>query len=206
MHQPMDFKDATHHNHVCLLKKSLMVLNNPHRAWYQRFANYVATIGFSHSNSDHSLFIYKHGSNIAYILFYVDDIILTASFDALRLSIMSLLSSEFATKDLGHLSFSLLGVTVTRHPHGLFLSQSKYAEEIFERAGMTGCKPCANPIDTKCKLSSANGKSYEDPTKYRRLACALQYLTFTKPDISYVVQQVCLHIHDPKHEHMNALK
>ena len=41
---------------------------------------------------------------MAYILPYVDDIILTASSDALRTSTMTLLGSEFAMKDLGPLS------------------------------------------------------------------------------------------------------
>ncbi|GKF74017.1 ribonuclease H-like domain-containing protein, partial [Tanacetum coccineum] len=45
------------------------------------------------------------------------------------------------------------------------------------------------------------------PTLYRSLAGALQYLTFTRPDISYVVQQVCLCMHDPQEEpHFYALK
>ncbi|GJZ28343.1 ribonuclease H-like domain-containing protein [Tanacetum coccineum] len=39
-----------------------------------------------------------------------------------------------------------------------------------------------------------------------RLAGALQYLTFTRPDISYVVQQVCLFMHDPREPHFSALK
>ncbi|XP_048489856.1 uncharacterized mitochondrial protein AtMg00810-like [Beta vulgaris subsp. vulgaris] len=37
-------------------------------------------------------------------------------------------------------------------------------------------------------------------------AGALQYLIFTRPDISYAAQQACLHMRDPKVEHMNALK
>ncbi|GJX15168.1 ribonuclease H-like domain-containing protein [Tanacetum coccineum] len=35
---------------------------------------------------------------------------------------------------------------------------------------------------------------------------SLQYLTFTRPDISYAVQQVCLHMHDPREPHFSALK
>ncbi|XP_071696145.1 uncharacterized mitochondrial protein AtMg00810-like [Rutidosis leptorrhynchoides] len=35
---------------------------------------------------------------------------------------------------------------------------------------------------------------------------ALQYLTFTRPDISYAVQQICLFMHDPREQHMHALK
>ena len=71
---------------------------------------------------------------------------------------------------------------------------------------MTSCKPTTTPVDTKSKLSTSSGSPYKDPTHYRRLAGALQYLTFTRPNISYAVQQVCLHTHDPKDEHMNALK
>ena len=46
---------------------------------------------------------------------------------------------------------------------------------------------------------------YDNPTLYRSLAGALQYLTFTRPDISYIVQQVCLLMHDPRVEYMAAL-
>lgn len=45
-----------------------------------------------------------------------------------------------------------------------------------------------------------------DPTDFRSLAGALQYLTFTRPDISYAVQQICLHMHDPREPHLAALK
>lgn len=108
-------------------------------------------------------------------------------------------------KDLGPLSY-FLGIAVSRHPDGIFLSQSTYASEIIERAGMASCKPSATPVDTKQKLSTSFGTSYEDPFLYRSLVGALQYLTFTRPDISYDVQQVCLHMHAPRTEHMLALK
>jgi len=68
MHQPMGFRDKSRPDHVCLLKKSLYGLKQAPRAWYQRFADFVTTIGFSHSKSDHSLFIYNHGLDIDTIL------------------------------------------------------------------------------------------------------------------------------------------
>ena len=145
---------------------------------------------------------------MAYLLLYVDDIILIASIDDLRKSIMASRSSEFAMKDLDHLN-DFLGISVTRHKGGLFLSQWKYVEEIIDRAGMISCKSTQTPIDTKPKISAKIGIPYEDPTKHRSLAGALQYLTFTRPDISYTVQQIFLHMHnmhDPRDEHMNALK
>ncbi|KAK4359715.1 hypothetical protein RND71_021944 [Anisodus tanguticus] len=205
MSQPLGFIDSKYPKHVCLLKKSLYGLKQSPRAWYTRFADFISSTGFTHSRSDNSLFIYRRGSSLAYILLYVDDIILTASSDALLQSIMAMLSSEFAMKDLGPLSY-FLGIVVKHYSDGLFLSQRKYAAEIIERAGMSSCKSTSISVDAKPKNSVTAGAPYEDPTRYRSLAGALQYLTFTRPDITYVVQQVCLFMHDPRVEHMNAIK
>lgn len=71
---------------------------------------------------------------------------------------------------------------------------------------MADCKPCNTPVDTCAKLSSVAGPTVSNPTDFRSLAGALQYLTFTRPDISYAVQQVCLHMHDPRKPHLAALK
>nr|GFA05662.1 ribonuclease H-like domain-containing protein [Tanacetum cinerariifolium] len=61
------------------------------------------------------------------------------------------------------------------------------------------------PVDTESKLGP-EGVPVQDPTLYRSLAYGLQYLTFTRPDISYVVQQICLYMHDPREPHLAALK
>nr|GEW35092.1 ribonuclease H-like domain-containing protein [Tanacetum cinerariifolium] len=55
------------------------------------------------------------------------------------------------------------------------------------------------------KLGS-DGDPVDDSTLYRSLVAALQYLTFTHPDLSYDVQQVCLYMHDPRDPHFTALK
>ncbi|GKF35072.1 ribonuclease H-like domain-containing protein, partial [Tanacetum coccineum] len=70
---------------------------------------------------------------------------------------------------------------------------------------MASCNPTRTPVDTESKLG-ADGDPVYDPTLYRSLAGGLQYQTFTRPDISYVVQQVCLYMHDPQEPHFSALK
>ena len=102
---------------------------------------------------------------------------------------MSSLNSEFSMTNLGPLHY-LLGIVVHRHDTHMFLSQEKYAKEILKRAHMSTRKPVSTPVDTKSKLGAHCGPLISDPTLYRSLAGALQYITFTRPDISYDVQQV----------------
>ncbi|GJV61403.1 ribonuclease H-like domain-containing protein [Tanacetum coccineum] len=139
-----------------------------------------------HSKTDSSLFVFHRESDIAYLLLYVDDIILTPSSSAFLHQIIASLPSEFAMKDLGSLNY-FLGISAQRSTSGLFLSLSKFAKKILERAYMQHCNPCRTPMDTESMLGS-NGDPISDPTLYRSLAGALQYLTFTHLDISYVVQ------------------
>jgi hypothetical protein len=162
-------------------------------------------LGFISSASDTSLFIYKDGSSIAYLLLYVDDIVLTASTSDLLQRIIAQLHSEFAMTDLGILHH-FLGISVTRTTDGLFLSQRQYAADLLQRAGMSECHPTATPVDSKSKLSASDGKPVADPSEYRSLAGALQYLTLTRPDIAYAVQQVCLFMHDPRESHLVLIK
>lgn len=96
MHQPMGLCDPDHPDYVCFLQKYLYCHKQAPRACYQRFSNYVSFIGFIHGQSDHSLFIYHHASDITYVLLYMDNIILNTSYIALRRKVMSLLGSKFS--------------------------------------------------------------------------------------------------------------
>ncbi|GKD81408.1 ribonuclease H-like domain-containing protein [Tanacetum coccineum] len=60
---------------------------------------------------------------------------------------------------------------------------------------MVNCNPSRTPIDTDSKLGP-DGVPVQDPTLYRSLAGGLQYLTFTRPNLSYAVQQGTLELGD----------
>ncbi|XP_039780498.1 uncharacterized mitochondrial protein AtMg00810-like [Panicum virgatum] len=103
---------------------------------------------------------------MAYLLQYVDDMIITDSSSALLQRIIAELQAEFALKDMGNLHF-FLGVEVTRSASGFHLSQAQYAEELLDRAGMSNCRPISTPIDVKPKLSTSSGELVPDPSEYR---------------------------------------
>jgi hypothetical protein len=184
--QPFGFIDSSRPDFVCRLNKSLYGLKQAPCAWHNRFAAHLLSIGFVEAKSDTSLFTCHRGPDTAYLLLYMDDIVLTASSDGFLQHIIAALQREFTMTDMGQLHH-FLGISMTRCADGLFLSQQQYTLDILERAGMSACKPCSTPVDMHSKLS-ADGSLVIDSTQYRSLAGALQYLTFTRPDITYTVQ------------------
>jgi hypothetical protein len=119
---------------------------------------------------------------------------------ALLKHVTSHLSSKFAMtylRDLHH----FLGISVTWDSSGLFLSQRQYVVDLLQRAGMSECHATATPVDARTKLSASEGAPIANPSEYKSLAGALQYLILTRPDLAYVVQQVCLFMHDPREPH-----
>ncbi|XP_021833784.1 uncharacterized protein LOC110773568 [Prunus avium] len=202
MEQPPGFVALDSSSYVCKLHKSLYGLKQAPRAWYDQLYTSLLSLGFQASQSDTSLFILKV-PHLVLILVYVDDIIITGPSSATCQTIISKLGTQFPIKDLGPLHY-FLGLEVHQTDHGIFLSQQKYALDLLSKAKMEGAKPCVTPIGS-LKLDHT-GPLLQNPTEYRSLAGALQYLTWTRPDLSFAVNQVCQFMHTPRESHMQAVK
>ena len=66
---------------------------------------------------------------------------------------------------------------------------------------MTECNLVATPMEQNLKLTSEEGKSFEDPTKYRKLVGSLIYLSITHPDITFAVGILSRFMHHPCEGH-----
>jgi hypothetical protein len=170
--QPAGFVDSSRPDMVCWLNRSLYGLKQGPQAWHSRLATFLVTLGFMEAKLDTSLFVHHHGAETAYLLLYVDDIVLTASSQSLLRRLVDALQQEFPVKDLGVLHH-FLEVTTEPRPSGLLLHQQQYTLDILERAKMIDYKPCSTLVDTQAKLSEAKGDPVEDPTGYMSLAGAL---------------------------------
>jgi hypothetical protein len=73
---------------------------------------------------------------------------------------------------------------------------------------MMRCKPAPTSLSSSTKIAAHDGVplSPEDATKYRSIVSALQYLTLTRPDISFSVNKVCQYLHAPTLVHWTAVK
>jgi hypothetical protein len=78
-HQPVGFVDASQPDDVCSLSMSLYRLKQASRAWFTRFAQFTASIGFMPTRSDSSLFMYWRDTHLVYLLLYINDILTCSS-------------------------------------------------------------------------------------------------------------------------------
>jgi hypothetical protein len=175
--------------------------------WYSRLSDKLQSLGFLPSKTDISLLHFSKGQITVFLLVYVDDIIIVSSSPDATTTLLHALQADFALKDLGPLHY-FLGLEVTQAADGLYLSQQKYTTDLLQRAGMTTCKPAPTPLSSSSKFSAHDGVplSPEDATKYRSVIGALQYLTLTRPNISFSVNKVCQYLHAPISVHWTAVK
>ena len=69
--------------------------------------------------------------------------------------------------------------------------------DILADTGMLDCKPVDISMDPNVKLVPGQGEPLQDPGRYHRLVGKLNYLTITRPDISFLVSVVSQFLQSP---------
>ncbi|RVW15088.1 Retrovirus-related Pol polyprotein from transposon RE1 [Vitis vinifera] len=86
------------------------------------------------------------------------------------------------------------------------LENKESLKELFlDGSSVTDTKPVHTPMVIYQHLTS-DDPAFSDPTLYRFLVGALQYLTITRPDIAHVVNSVSQFLHAPTAAHFLAIK
>ncbi|XP_019199098.1 PREDICTED: uncharacterized protein LOC109192853 [Ipomoea nil] len=111
------------------------------------------------------------------------------------------LDNAFKIKDLGHLNF-FLGMEAFGTPDRLNICQRKYALDILKENGFLDAKPAQTPITPGQNLNNVDWTLMDNLEEYRRLVGKLLYLTNTRPDISYVIQQLSQFVDKPRSTHL----
>ncbi|KAG8487623.1 hypothetical protein CXB51_018130 [Gossypium anomalum] len=208
MQQPLRFVqyDSVGQPFVCRLKKALYGLQQALQAWFDKLKQFLVSVEFVVSKFDASLFIRITSDSVLYVLVYVDDIIITGNILTVIATFVDQLNVEFALKDMGDLHY-FLGIEVTRSSSGcLHLCQKKYIWDLLARSSLSNAKLVHTPMISSSRLSKSDGDPLSDPTEYRSLGRALQYVVLTRPNIAYAVNRICQFMHNPSTVHMVALK
>ncbi|XP_019199717.1 PREDICTED: uncharacterized protein LOC109193309 [Ipomoea nil] len=194
---------AQHSGQVCKLTKSLFGLKQASRQWNFKLTAKLISLGFKQAVCDNSLFTKGSGDNLVALLVYVDDFILASNDGNQIQQIKDHLHATFQIKDLGNLRF-FLGLEVARTHKGIAISQRKYALDLLTETGFLGSKPVKTPMTQTLKLSQTDDTPLENNTQFRRLIGKLLYLTITRPDICFAVQQLSQFLDKPTTTHLQA--
>ncbi|WZZ36046.1 hypothetical protein YC2023_019447 [Brassica napus] len=208
MRPPPGMEDMVKPGNVLRLKKAIYGLKQSSRAWYHKLSTTLNGRGFVKSEADHTLFTLTSKQGIVVILIYVDDIIITGSDKEGIISTKVFLKSTFDIKDLGELKY-FLGIEICRSKEGLFLSQRKYTLDLLNEAGKLGARVAKTPLEDGYKVlreGEIEDKPYADVKHYRRMVGKLIYLTITRPDVCFAVNQVSQNMQAPKIHHWNMVE
>ncbi|XP_019433831.1 PREDICTED: uncharacterized protein LOC109340565 [Lupinus angustifolius] len=175
---------------VYKLQKSLYGLKQARRQWYKKLSDSLLSLGCNQSHHDHSLFTKAKGKGFTTLLVYVDDLILAGNNTTEIDYVKGHLDSQFKIKDLGTLKY-FLGLEIARSKTGITICQRN--------------KPVPTPIINTTKLHQDDSPLFDKPASYRRLVGRLLYLTNTRSDISFSVQQLSQFMANPTENHHKAL-
>ncbi|KAL0401808.1 UNVERIFIED_CONTAM: hypothetical protein Slati_4210700 [Sesamum latifolium] len=111
--QPEGFTTVGEEQKVCRLQRSTYSLKQASRSWNTHFDEVIR--GYDFIKNDYDPCIYKkiNGSSVAYLVFYVDDILLIGNDVKMLGDIKAWLSTQFSMKDMGEASY-ILGIKIYR--------------------------------------------------------------------------------------------
>ncbi|GJU86019.1 retrotransposon protein, putative, ty1-copia subclass [Tanacetum coccineum] len=156
MEQPEGFIDPNHPRKVCKLQRSIYGLKQASRSWNKRFDEEIKKFGF-HQNLDEPCVYQKaSGSNIIFLILYVDDIILMGNHIPSLQEVKTYLDKCFFMKDLGEAAF-ILGIKIykDRSRRLIGLSQNAYLDKILKRYRMDNSKRGSIPMQVDLHLSKS---------------------------------------------------
>ena len=189
---------------VCKLRKSLYGLKQASRQWYAKLLAELLLQGFQQSKAVYSLFVKRSGTYLIIATVYVDDILLAGTNIRVIDELKKHLDTIFSIKDLGELSY-FLGMEVTKTKQGIILSQKKFTKELLENCGFDLHTVAATPLPINLKLYSEEGHLCTDAEHYRSILGKLNFLTNTRPDLSFAVQSLSQFMQAPRQPHLRAL-
>ncbi|KAK1631342.1 hypothetical protein QYE76_005657 [Lolium multiflorum] len=214
MVQPKGFVDPKNADKVCKLQRSIYGLKQASRSWNRRFDKVIKDFGFIQCHGEACIYKKVSGSSVAFLILYVDDILLIGNDIELLSSVKSYLNNSFSMKDLGEASY-ILGIKIYRDRSRrlIGLSQSTYLDKILKKFRMDESKKGFLPMLPGKVLSKTQGPATAEERErmskipYASAVGSIMYaMLCTRPDIAHAVSLTSRYQSDPGMEHWTAVK
>ncbi|GJQ99179.1 retrotransposon protein, putative, ty1-copia subclass [Tanacetum coccineum] len=193
MEQHEGFVNPKYPNRVCKLKRSIYGLKQASRQWNKRFDDEIKKFGFSQNADEPCVYLKASGSNVTFLILYVDDILIMGNNIPMLQDVKSYLGRCFAMKDLGEAAYILrIKIYRDRSRRLIGLCQSAYIKKILKRFHMENSKRGSIPMQEKLRLSKSQGASTPAELKrmqnvpYASVVGSIMYdVRCTRPDVAF---------------------
>ncbi|GKC96320.1 retrotransposon protein, putative, ty1-copia subclass [Tanacetum coccineum] len=105
------FVNPKYLNQVCKLKHSIYGLKQASRQWNKRFDDEIKKFGFTQNRDEPCVYQKASGSNVTFLILYVDDILIMGNNIPMLKDVKTYLGRYFAMKDLGEAAY-ILGIKI----------------------------------------------------------------------------------------------
>ena len=120
MMQPEGFVNPKGTNKMCKLQRSIYGLVQASQSWNIRFDGMIKAYGFIQTFGEACIYKKVSGSSVAFLILYVDDILLIGNDIEIPDSIKGYLNKSFSMKDLGEAAY-VLGIKIYRDKSKLLI-------------------------------------------------------------------------------------
>jgi hypothetical protein len=203
--QPPGFEDDRYPDHIYRLYKTLYGLKQAPRAWYECLRYFLISNDFKVGKADPTLFTKTCNGDLFICQIYVDDIIFGSTNQKSCEEFSRVMMQKFEMCLIGKLNY-FLGFQVKQLKEGIFISQTKYTQDLLKRFGMKDAKPAKTTMGTDEHLDLNKGGKSVDQKAYRSMIGSLLYLCASRSDIMLSVCMCARFQSDPKECHLVAVK
>ncbi|GKB99643.1 retrotransposon protein, putative, ty1-copia subclass [Tanacetum coccineum] len=138
------------------------------RSWNKRFDKEIKNIGFTQNPDEPCVYLKASGSNVAFLVLYVKDILIMGNDVTMLQDVKSWLCKCFSMKDLGEAAY-ILGIKIIRDRFKrlIALSQSAYFDKILKKFKMENSKRGSVPMQEKHVYRKSQGA--QTPGELKRM-------------------------------------
>ncbi|PLW53210.1 hypothetical protein PCANC_09768 [Puccinia coronata f. sp. avenae] len=186
---------------VWKLCKALYGTKQAGRCWWLHLRDALAGAGFQVGSEDMSTYVYRDGSDIAFLWIHVDDGLLIGSSDGLMGKLKVVLSKLVTVKWDKELA-SLVGIRIRQIPEGYTLQQPALISKLLtmDDSSATSNVPLADTTLVSNPLTTPD-------RNYLLIIGVLLYLAQgTRPDISFATHYLARFSLNPDNSHWTAVK
>lgn len=207
MFQPEGYDNGR--DQVCRLKRSLYGLKQAPRQWYEKFDHFLKKFGLRPTDYDTCIYTTTDGN--LYLDLYVDDgLVIGKTLDTIT-HLLNELKNKFEVTVTSDNYYLGLEIKRDRQNRRLKIHQSTYTRNILKRFKMDLANAVSVPADVhtvlKKNISSDGQLGPVADVPYRQLIGSLMYLAVgTRPDISFIVNNLSQFLEQPSNEHWRAAK